>query len=249
MNDRTLDLRAGTTLWFEGALWRVQELGSSTVVLARGAQLRSVATTSLLATARLAGQDVEADGEPEPVGVVLDALKPGVLAQLEERAGHVRELLRPDSRAERARSTRQRYADKAAELGVSDRTLRRWVASYQAAGVVGLADSRLVGRYASGVDPRWDTACLRILDDLVDASTPTIGVVIARVARELEAEHGAGTVSLPSKATAYRRIKELSKGRHAFGSARGRRSVAARPQGVYGRLVATRPGEYVVLDS
>jgi transposase InsO family protein len=33
------------------------------------------------------------------------------------------------------------------------------------------------------------------------------------------------------------------------GSAKGRRSIADRPKGVYGRLRATRPGEYVILDT
>lgn len=61
--------------------------------------------------------------------------------------------------------------------------------------------------------------------------------------------HGTDVVLCPSRATAHRRLTELAKGRHAFGSAKARRSVAARPQGVYGRLRAERPGEYVVLDS
>lgn len=60
------------------------------------------------------------------------------------------------------------------------RALRRWVAAYRDAGVAGLADSRLLGRYGRGVDPRWDSACLQVLADLTDASTPTMNVVIAR---------------------------------------------------------------------
>ncbi|MDQ2758632.1 MAG: integrase, partial [Actinomycetota bacterium] len=112
-----------------------------------------------------------------------------------------------------------------------------------------LADSRLLGRYVSGVDPRWDAACVQVLADLTDASTPTMNVVIARIGREVEAEHGHGVVPIPSTATAYRRLKQLAKGTHAFGSGKARRSVAQRPKGVYGRLVATRPGEFVVLDT
>lgn len=144
---------------------------------------------------------------------------------------------------------RDRYRAKTLELGVSERTLERWVAGYRDAGPAGLVDSRLLGKYASGVDPRWDAACLAVLKDLTDASTPTMNVVIARVAREVEAEHGADVVSLPTRTTAYRRIKQLAKGRYSFGSGKDRRSVAERPQGVYGRLRATRPGEYVVLDT
>ncbi|WP_345774305.1 helix-turn-helix domain-containing protein [Rhodococcus pyridinivorans] len=139
--------------------------------------------------------------------------------------------------------------DKAKELHVSVRTLERWVAGYRAAGVVGLADSRIRSRYAASVDRRWDATCVRVLDRYVAASTPTMGAVIDVIARELEAEFGPGVVPLPGKSTAYERLKALSKGRHAFGSAKGRRSVADRPHGVLGRLRATRPGEYVVLDT
>lgn len=140
-------------------------------------------------------------------------------------------------------------AAKAKELDVSVRTLYRWIAGFRASGVAGLADTRIRSRYAVGVDPRWDATCLQVLDDYVEASTPTMGDVIDAVVRKLEASFGPGTVPLPSKATAYRRLKVLAKGRHAFGSAKGRRSVADRPTGVFGRLRATRPGEYVVLDT
>src|SRR5699024_11634643 len=42
--------------------------------------------------------------------------------------------------------------------------------------------------------------------------------------------------ALPSQTVAYRRVTELDKGRYTFGSAKQRRSVAGRPQGVLGRL-------------
>ncbi|MEU9042421.1 MULTISPECIES: hypothetical protein [unclassified Kitasatospora] len=61
---------------------------------------------------------------------------------------------------------------------------------------------------------------------------------------------GEGVVEIPPKTTAYRRLEELTKGRNAVsGSAKGRRSIATRPQGTYGRLRATRPGEYLILDT
>jgi putative transposase len=45
-------------------------------------------------------------------------------------------------------------------------------------------------------------------------------------------------------------LARLAKGTNAVrGSAKGRRSIADRPKGVYGRLRATRPGEYVILDT
>jgi len=61
---------------------------------------------------------------------------------------------------------------------------------------------------------------------------------------------GEGVVPRPSPATAYRRLAELTKGTNAVsGSAKGRRSIADGPKGVYGRLRAMRPGEYAILDT
>jgi len=155
--------------------------------------------------------------------------------------------LRPSTSGEKtARDTQQ---EKAAELGVSERTIERWISGYRSAGVAGIADSRLLRKRQSGVDPRWDAMCVRVLDELVNASTPTRNVVIDRVNRNVESEYGPGEVRIPSPSTAHRRLAVLSNGRHAFGSAKNRRSIANRPSGVYGRLRATRPGEFVVLDT
>lgn len=57
-------------------------------------------------------------------------------------------------------------------------------------------------------------------------------------------------VQQPGRTKAYEVLTELSRGRNTFaGSAKGRRSIAGRPPGTYGRLVATRPGEYLLLDT
>ena len=74
--------------------------------------------------------------------------------------------------------------------------------------------------------------------------------MLRKVAARLDDLHGAGVVPRPSAATAYRRLAELAKGTNAVsGSAKGRRSIADRPQGAYGRLRAMRPGEYAILDT
>jgi len=249
MTDRVVDLGAGTQVWFEGSVWRVEEVTSEDVTLSAGHRLRSVATRVLVTQAVVMDDGPGAAEDDELVAVLLSNLAPTEVAALQDRASHMRELLERSDANGGDRHLGRRYAAKATELGVSVRTLKRWVAAYRDSGVAGLADSRLLGRYASGVDPRWDAACLQVLADLTDASTPTMNVVIARVGRQVEAEHGPGTVPVPPKATAYRRLKQLAKGTHAFGSGKARRSVAERPKGVYGRLRATRPGEFVVLDT
>ncbi|MDM7829869.1 helix-turn-helix domain-containing protein [Cellulomonas edaphi] len=139
-------------------------------------------------------------------------------------------------------------AETANRLGISVRTLQRRVAAFQARGIDGLVDNRVVERRAARVDPRWDDACLAVLKSYTNASTPTRLAVIDEVNRQVVALHG-DSVELPHQATAYRRLSALEKGRYTFGSAKARRSVAARPEGVLGRLRADRPGEYVVLDT
>lgn len=61
--------------------------------------------------------------------------------------------------------------------------------------------------------------------------------------RALEADHGRDAVSLPSRATFYRLLSAVSAGRHTLGPARTRRSLAKRPEGMFGMLTAVRPGE------
>jgi len=244
MTDRVVELAVGSQVWFEGSTWVVQELGPSAVTLSSSQCLRSVAMTQLASQVLVMSDAPGRPDDEELVDVLLSSLGPKERAAVERRGAQVRELLKTSGP-----SSGSQYEAKAADLGVSVRTLRRWVSAYRDAGVAGLADSRLLGRYGSGVDPRWDSACLQVLVDLTDASTPTMNVVIARIARQVLSEHGPGVVPIPPRTTAYRRLKQLAKGRHAFGSSKARRSVANRPDGPYGRLRATRPGEYVVLDT
>lgn len=231
-----LDLRPGIRVWFGGASWEVVALHGLEVTLRSGPSLQRVAVTEIAAHAvAMAHKDDSFD----PTAVVLSSLTTSQRHKLDVRAGHVRSALAAVN--DDGTNLESVLAAKAKELDVSVRTLYRWIAGFRASGVAGLADTRIRSRYAVGVDPRWDATCLQVLDDYVEASTPTMGDVIDAVVRKLEASFGPGTVPLPSKATAYRRLKVLAKGRHAFGSAKGRRSVADRPTGVFGRLRATRP--------
>ncbi|MFD9668906.1 helix-turn-helix domain-containing protein [Rhodococcus sp. NPDC059968] len=240
-----IELRPGARIWFDGTSWEVVTLHGCEVTLRSGEALQRVAVAEL-AGRGIAIAAAPVDG-PDPAAVVLTSLTAAQRRELEVRAEHVRSLL---SGAQSDDATlKSSLAAKADELQVSVRTLQRWIAGYRAAGVAGLADTRVRSRYAASVDTRWDAACVRVLDGYVEASTPTMRVIIDAVARELEIEFGPGVVPLPSRSTAYTRLKTLSKGRYAFGSAKGRRSVADRPTGVFGRLRATRPGEYVVLDT
>lgn len=239
-----LELRLGVQVWVNGSSWEVVGLSGAEVVLRSGETLQRMTIAEL--GARNSAM-ATATSDPDPAALVLSSLTAKQRGELEKRAEQVRRVLTTVGGDAAPLKTILRA--KAEELGVSVRTLQRWIAEYRTAGIAGLADARVRKRYAVGVDPRWDAACVRVLDRYVTSSTPTMGAVIDVIARELEAEFGPGVVPVPGKSTAYNRLKALSKGRHAFGSAKGRRSVADRPHGVLGRLRATRPGEYVVLDT
>ena len=207
------ELTVGANLWFEGELWRVQRIDILGVELTNERSAVRVSIAKLCASAIPVAEPQPPNADEELVAVILGSLDASERQALEERAVHIREVIAASHLSGMKTET---YTNKAAELGVSVRSIERWVAGYREAGVAGLADSRLLRRRQCRVDPRWDAMVLRVLDDLVSYSTPTMKVVIDRVGRELEAEYGRATVALPSMSTAARRLKVLSKGRHAF---------------------------------
>ncbi|WP_228542604.1 transposase [Nocardia sp. XZ_19_369] len=265
MNARTIRIAVGMTLLFDGESVRIVEFDGRRVTLRHSDdRFSSVAVSEFVTRARgTEVTDPDADQEADP-GLVLAGLSVADRERVAERAGHVREVLtgyraghrdaavEGEPRAEYAQTVAliERYRAKAGELGIGLRTIQRWAAAYRACGETGLVDDRSrKGRWTS-VDPRWDAAVRAEIAEGVAKSTPSRAALLMRVGERIEREHGAGVVAVPSAATAYRRLEALSKGTDAVsGSAKGRRSIAERPQGVYGRLRTTRPGEYVVLDT
>jgi putative transposase len=259
----TLSLREGSTRAFEGELVEVMELSGSRVAVRDSAGRYRSVTLSRLIVGALPERDTGPIADDE-TGVVLSSLSDDERDALMRRAGHVREVLtgyqsgsrqfaqpgEPRPQYASDASLEARYAAKASELGVSVRTLERWAASYRQLGEAGLVDERRVYGRGSTIDPRWEQACREILSARIGASTPTYSAILLKAEMELEDVYGKGVVALPSRATAYRRLKEMTKGTNALtGSAKGRRSIADRPKGVFGRLRPTMPGEYVILDT
>jgi transposase InsO family protein len=261
MSRSVINVGPGSQLLFDGDLVEVVELSGTR------AMLRSVGTgaLSVVGLARLVAgaHGLERHGgDGETAGVALAGLTVAQRRLVAERAGHVREVLtgfrsgdpgragpgEPDPRFGAEVALKARYRAKADQLGITARTVERWAAAYRMAGEAGLVDKR--DGSPPAVDPRWDAAVLQVLAEMVNASTPTRGAVLTKAGARLEQEYGPDVVAIPSRATAYRRLAELTKGTNAVsGSAKARRSIADRPSGVYGRLRATRPGEYVVLDT
>lgn len=245
MPDRPVTrLSLGSRLWWRGEFWEVHGFQDGFAELGLRGEVASAKIADLARCAIESGADnddsVDADAS---TALLLSALPSRHLAEVEREGAAIAALL--DSTL----PLKRRLPAAAQELGLSVRSLERKIATYRTAGVAGLADARITKSRGSGVDPRWDEACLRILQAYTYASTPSRSTVLARVARELDDAYGLGQVQLPSQATAYRRLAMLAKGRHSFGSGSARRSVAERPQGTFGRLRSDRPGQYVVLDT
>ena len=205
--------------------------------------------------------------EPGAAGLLLDLLTPAELRDITEYAQHLQEVLtgyrhgsqavalpdepRPDYDGT---SRRHRLIAKAAELCSSEATVRRDVNEFGRHGAAGLVRAGLLHQSAPLVtcDVNFLKAVLRELDEHVNA--PTVGqqVLYARALLRVKREHGEEAVKkCPKKTQGYAVLNTLGKPRGFFGgvSAKTRRSIANSPVGTYGALRATRPGEYVLLDT
>jgi putative transposase len=199
--------------------------------------------------------------------VLLDGLPADVVAKAQWWEQHVGEVLtgavpgsppgmtpRPEYDPLR-RSLRQREVDKVAELqasgeAVSLANLGRMRRRYQRDGLLGLVDGRLIPTPRGVVDPRLTAAIEKAVADETDRSTGTVTRLRRRVEQILRAEHDVDPAELmPARTTFYRLVKQITTGRHTFGSAATRRSLAQRPDGPFGAVTVLRPGEWCPIDS
>ena len=144
----------------------------------------------------------------------------------------------------------ERYRAKAAELGVGVTSLRRWASAFEPDGEAGLIDARhqRASEPLRGIDPRWLDVLRAVLDEHVGASRPTQELLLDRVDARAVEQHGSEVI--PKRWKAKQAVRELARGTNALkGSTKSKRSIANRPDAPYGRLAATRPGEYLLLDT
>ncbi|MDQ6948814.1 MAG: Mu transposase C-terminal domain-containing protein, partial [Actinomycetota bacterium] len=261
-------LNVGTRVRHRGELHTVTAIDGSLVTLR--SQLGRVWVTDvrqvLSDESTVVGADPGCEAATEALGHLVANLTDVERAELDERVAHLQEMLtgyrsgsadravagepRAEYRPERPISDRQDA--KANELGIGVRTIQRWFARFVAEGPAGLIDGRHFRATdpLHGLDQRWVDTCRAVLEEHVDASRPTRKVVLARVAARLDQDHGEGIVAVPHKTRAYEALAELTRGTNAFrGATKQKRSIARRPQGAYGRLRPTRPGEYLLLDT
>ncbi len=196
----------------------------------------------------------------------MEGLPAAVVEEASWWEAHITEVvygLRPDAPAgtrprpqydpERTSLTEREWA-KAAELSAAGRpvpasTVKHRRQRWEAQGLAGLADRRAARRMrpAGRADERVVDAMRKAIGEAAKASSRTAGFVIWRTREILAEEDYSGPV--PSERTFYRLFGTLSHGRHVTGSASTRRSLAGRPEGMFGSLPAVAPGEIVQIDS
>jgi hypothetical protein len=256
-------LRPGDWVSFEGGDHQVLAFAGTSVRL----RAQDGSEQVVLASYLMAASDFAvAGGIPvpgvEPFGL-LDGLPEEVLAAAQDWERHVVEVetgLAPDAEpgAEprpgydpQARTLAQRTQAKAAELGMTSRTVERMRARYARQGLWGLVDQRAVRTWeATGrADARLVAVARQVIEAETHASTGTRGRLIRRVTKAVEDAYGPGVVPLPGRTTFYKLIDTLAAGRHTFGPAVTRRQAANRPKRPFTPTFAARPGEQVQVDS
>ncbi len=257
-------LRPGDWVSFDGGEHQVLALAGTAVRLRERAGTEQVVLAAyLVAAPDFAVLDSAAVAPAvEPFGL-LDGLPDEALAEARGWERHVVEVetgLPPDTEPGAAPrpgydpatcSVAQRTETKAAELGLSARTVERMRARYAQQGLWGLVDRRVVrAREATGrADARLVAVARRVIDAETHTSTGTRGRLIRRVVKAVEDAYGPGVVPLPGRTAFYKLVDALSTGRHTFSSAVTRRQTANRPDGMFTPTFAARPGEQVQIDS
>lgn len=136
-----LTLETGSQFWFEGEAWEVDSFLGDQVRLRRRTTVRLVSTSALLAAATPLDEpadDPDGDGDTFALpAVVLAALTSKQRREVERKVEELRPLLQPPSDGLGAV---ERLAARAAELGVSVRTLERRLERFEARGPAGLVD-------------------------------------------------------------------------------------------------------------
>ena len=128
-------------------------------------------------------------------------------------------------------------------------TFQRMRQVYERQGVLGLVDGRMHRQSPLTVDARLIEAIRTAIREETDRSTGTVGRLQRRVRQILSEQEVDPDTVMPSRATFYRLVNRLAAGRHTFGSAPTRRSLAQRPDGPFGAVTVIRPGEWVLVDS
>ncbi len=261
-------LKAGDEVRFRGTVVTVTAVSGSSLEMADVTGVRAVLTSAdLFSDPGFAMVTPTPRRAPLPPRALMDDLPAEVLAQARWWERHLLEVLTgaaPDACPETPPKPQydplrctlcQREAEKITELRAAGHavvlsTFGRMRRAYQAQGLLGLVDGRVTRTGGSKVDERVTAAIGKAIAAETDRSTGTITRLRRRVETILRTDYGLDPASvMPPRTTFYRLVERVSAGRHTFGSAPTRRSLAQRPDGPFGSVTAVRPGEWVQVDS
>jgi hypothetical protein len=261
-------LAIGDQVWFAGDVHVVRQLNGRTVTLADPTGLViEVKAAALLDSPGFRLLARSATKAPLPARGLLEGLSPQAVAKAEWWQRHVEEVLhgtprdaaagtepRPEYDPQQA-SLRQRELAKVSELAEAGTAIRlssfqRMRQAYERQGLLALVDGRSQPKRSSRIDPRVVEAVRAAIGEETNRSTGTVGRLQRRVRQILTERHqiDPDTV-MPPSTTFYRLVNRLAAGRHTFGSAPTRRSLAQRPDGPFGAVTVVRPGEWLMVDS
>lgn len=272
---RAATVRVGDRVRFKGQVWDVGGLDAGTVYLtAQGRKPMALTLNALFADPTFDGQPGRRPRGSLPPTALFNELPPEVQERARWWEEHLTEVIdgvsctapsgalpRPEFDVTTT-TLRQREQVKVDELTVQGlmpgqngnarlRLLQRRRAAYETDGLLGVVDRRAVRTtpVAGRTDPRVIEALQRVLERNRQRSSGTSDRLWRDLVNELETQHGAGEVPLPSRATFHRLLKRLAEGRHATGSAQTRRTLAQQPDGPFGAVFPVRPGELMQIDS
>lgn len=263
-----LKLSVGCKVRYDGDIWEVVGLEGSAVRLrALTGGLTLVATRELVGAGDFEVLEGVPEGERTKIhaeeieGMSKAAKKQALerLAHLREaetgyRSGNPDELTYGEPKPEYDPylvSPTERVKTKARELGVAESTIYRWRGDYEEGGLAALPDGRMTRPRTTfdRLNVRARDELLAVVDGLTRKSTVSIQKILDDMKRRLDEKYGKGVVPLPSRATQYRAVSELTNGKVTKESAKTRRQNANKPETPYQRFDATRPGEAVLIDA
>jgi hypothetical protein len=180
----------------------------------------------------LEGHLIEVETGRHPEGPAHDAYDPELHSMDERELAKVAEL-------------------RAEGMEISQRSLQRLRQAYRDNGLIGLADKRALRSQTPGaaVDPRVVEAIEEMLADPRGRSTVARSAMFAQLQRKLDELHGPGEVPVPSRATFYRLMNHMDRGRRNFVSESSRRVSVNRPDRPFTPVTALRPGEDIPIDT
>jgi transposase InsO family protein len=159
----------------------------------------------------------------------------------------------PDPELALASSHGERQRIVAERMGVTDRTVRNWIADLEE-GPGALVDGRRKnhGRPIAKIDPRVKSVIDETLNQAKNRSLKDDTFLIKQVKKALRLRTpvpGEAPLHVPTTRTLRAYVEEIRRGTGAHLSASAQRSIDNRPKGTWRRVHATRLGELVAIDA